>query len=359
MDESHKFFEEVSLGKIQFEKREERAEFLDQREEYSRKIIPIEIRKDPLTGHLSRILPFRRKLLETDLSQEILEASKRGCPFCPDQVESFTPKFTPEIAAEGRIRKGRAISFPNAFPYAHYNWVVVLSEEHFYHLDQFSAEILRDGFLAAQEGIQRVGSSDPESVYSSINWNYLPQSGGGLYHPHLQVVVDQTPTTFQMRGIEGLKRHQNEKDSFFWEDLLSEEIDRRERYLGHVGDIHFLAAFSPQGILGEIIGLFVHRSAIEDITSEDWGHFAEGLMKIFGYLRERKTFSFNLALFSGTAPEVQSWVYTRLCPRMLIPPWNTSDINYFEKLHGEVICVISPEEMAEGLKPLFSADEND
>ena len=220
------------MGNIEFGKREEWAEFLDQREGYSRKIIPFEIRKDPLTGHLSRILPFRRKLLETDLSQEMLEASKKGCPFCPDQVESFTPKFTPEIAVEGRIRKGRAVSFPNAFPYARYNWVVVLSEEHFYHLDQFSVEILRDGFLVAQEGIKRVGSSDPESTYSSINWNYLPQSGGGLYHPHLQVVVDQVPTAFQGKGVECLKRHQNEKGSFFWEDLLSEERDRGERYLG-------------------------------------------------------------------------------------------------------------------------------
>ena len=110
--------------------------------------------------------------------------------------------------------------------------------------------------------------------------------------------------------------------------------------------------------MGEITGLFAHRSAMEDLTEEDWSHFSEGLTKIFRYLKERQTFSFNLALLSGTVPEVPSWVYARLCPRMLIPPWNTSDINYFEKLHGEVICVISPEEMAEGLKPFFSGEGN-
>lgn len=341
------------MAKIEFEKREERAEFLDQREGYLRKNISFEIRKDPLTGHFSRILPFRRKLSETVLSQETLEASKKSCPFCPDQVDSLTPKFIPEIANEGRIRKGRAISFPNSFPYAHYNWVVVLSDEHFYHLDQFTVEILRDGFLVAQDGIRRVEKREPEFIYSSINWNYLPQSGGGLYHPHFQVVVDQVPTAFQEKGIKGISRYQKEKSSFFWEDLLSEEMNRGERYLGHYGDIHFLSAFSPQGILGEIIALFVHRSAIEDITEEDWVHFSEGLTKVFRYLQGRQTFSFNLALFSGTIPEVHSWVYAKLCPRMLISPWNTSDINYFEKLHGEVICVVSPEEMAEGLKPFF------
>jgi hypothetical protein len=38
---------------------------------------------------------------------------------------------------------------------------------------------------------------------------------------------------------------------------------------------------------------------------------------------------------------------------MSLPPWNTSDINYFEKLHGEVICVISPEEWSQEIKPYF------
>ena len=346
------------MAKIEFQKSEERAELLDQRDDYLRKNISFEIRKDPLTGHISRILPFRRKLVEMVLSQETIEASKKGCPFCPDQVDSLTPKFVPEIAAEGRIRRGRAVSFPNSFPYARYNWVVVLSDEHFYHLDQFSEEILRDGFLVAQDGIMRVGKREPDFSYSSINWNYLPQSGGGLYHPHFQVVVDRTPTLLQEVVLQGLNGYQ-QKNSFFWEDLLAEEIKRGERYLGHFGDVHFLAAYSPRGIFGEIITFFVHRSTIEDITQEDWGHFSEGLTRIFGYLKEKQTFSFNLSVFSGTIPEVRSWVYARLCPRMLIPPWNTSDINYFEKLHGEVICVISPEEMAGGLKPFFSGSKTE
>jgi galactose-1-phosphate uridylyltransferase len=343
------------VATIEFEKREGRAEYLDQKEGYGRKEVSFEIRKDPLTGHLSRILPFRRRILETVLPEETLEASRKGCPFCPEQVESSTPKFIPEIAAEGRIRKGRAVSFPNAFPYAHYNWVVVLSDEHFYHLDQFTVDVLKDGFLVGQEGIRRIGKKAPEFTFSSINWNYLPQSGGGLYHPHLQVVVDRVPSDYQRNGIEGVRRYEKKRGSFLWEDLLKEEIERGERYLGRCGDVHFLVAFSPHGILGEIIALFADRFTIEDVTGDDWTFFSEGLTRVFRYLKERQTFSFNLALYSGTEPEVQSWVYARLCPRILIPPWNTSDINYFEKLHGEIICVVSPEEMAQGLKPFFSA----
>jgi UDPglucose--hexose-1-phosphate uridylyltransferase len=346
------------LVKIEFEKREQRAELLDQKEGYLRKGVSFETRKDPLTGHVSRILPFRRRVVETVVSPEVLEASRKGCPFCPGQVDSLTPKFIPEIAPEGRIRKGMAVSFPNSFPYARYNWVVVLSDDHFCHLDQFSTEILKDGFTVAQEGIRRVVRREPEFTYSSINWNYLPQSGGGLYHPHLQVVVDQTPTASQGRVLEGLKNYQLKKNSFYWEDLLSEEMKRGQRYLGQEGDVHFSVAFSPRGILGEINIFFANRPLFDDIMEEDWTHFSVGLNKLFRYLKERQTFSFNLALFSGTVPEVHSWVYARLCPRMLIPPWNTSDINYFEKLHDEIICVISPEEMAEGLKPLFAGQKS-
>ncbi len=342
------------MGRIEFEKIEDRSELLDPREGYARKGISFETRKDPLTGRISRILPFRRKLSETSVSQEVVDASRKGCPFCPGQVDSSTPKFVPEMAPEGRLRRGGAVSFPNSFPYARYNWVVALSDEHFYYLDQFTPEILKDGFLVAQEGISRVGKADSEYTFSSINWNYLPQSGGGLYHPHFQVVVQRTPTRFQADVLRALKGYQLKENSFFWKDLVSEEIQRGERYLGNFGDVHFWSAFSPGGIFGEIEALFVDRAAVEDLTEEDWSHFALGLTKIFGYLREKQTFSFNLALYSGTLPEVRSWVYARLCPRMLIPPWNTSDINYFEKLHGEVICVISPEDLAAGLKPFFS-----
>ena len=345
----------VEVAKIEFKKREERAELLDQREGYGRKSIPFEARKDPLTGRVCRVLPFRRKLMESVIPREVLESSRKGCPFCPEQIDSLTPRFIPEIAPEGRLRRGRAVSFPNAFPYARHNWVVVLSDDHFCHLHQFSVEILRDAFLVAQLGIQRVGKMDPEAIFSSINWNYLPQSGGGLFHPHLQVVVQRVPTTFQEEALEGLRCYQQREDSFFWEDLLSEEIKRGERYLGSFGDVHFFVSFSPGGILGEVTALFVDRSELDEVTEEDWSHFSEGLRKIFHYLNEGQTFSFNLGLFSGTFPEVRSWVYARLCPRMLIPPWNTSDINYFEKLHGEIICVISPEEMAAGLKPFFAA----
>jgi galactose-1-phosphate uridylyltransferase len=284
---------------------------------------------------------------------EVLEASKKVCPFCPDQMASLTPKLPPEIAPEGRIRRGGAWLFPNAFPYARYNWVIVLCKDHFLYPDQFSIEMLRDGFLVSQEGIKKIGKRQPEFQYAYINWNYLPSSGAGLFHPHLQVIIEDAPTTSHQKVLEGISRYQKEGKPSFWKEYLLEEIKRGERYIGHHGDIHFLTAFSPRGIFGEIFILFFNRSTIDEVRPEDWTHFSEGLINIFQYLKNHIV-SFNLSLFSGNLKSTQSWVYGRLCPRMIIPPWHISDINYFEKLHDVVMCVVSPEEFCGNLKPFFT-----
>lgn len=344
------------LTKIQFIQKEEQAWLLDPKERFAKKSIALEVRKDPLTGDISRILPFRRRRFEMKVDPAMLESSKKGCPFCPDQISSSTPQFIQEIAPEGRIRRGKAVMFPNFFPCARHNWVVVFSEDHFLHLDQFNVEILRDAYLVAQEGIARVGQIQPEFKYASINWNYLPQSGGGLFHPHIQVVIESVPTTSHQKVMAGIKRYHRTGKASYWQDYLSEEMRRGERYIGHKGDVHFLSAFSPRGIFGEILLLFSNRFTIDEVTTEEWVHFSQGLIKIFQYLKDG-IISFNLSLFSGGIGGFQSWIYGRLCPRAIVPPWNTSDINYVEKLHDEVVCGVSPEILCEELKPFFHGDE--
>jgi galactose-1-phosphate uridylyltransferase len=345
------------VAEIQFFKKEDQSWFLDPKEGFSKKYISFEIRRDDLTGHVSRILPYRRKYPEVVIPPERLEASKKVCPFCPDQIASSTPKLLPEIDSGGKIRRGSAWLFPNAFPYARYNWVIVLCDDHFLYPDQFSVQILRDGFLVAQEGIRRIKQSQPEFQYSYINWNYLPSSGAGLFHPHIQVVIEDAPTTSHKKVLEGISRYQKEGKPSYWQDYLLEEIKRGEREIGHQGDVHFLTAFSPRGIFGEILILFSNRSTIEEVNTEDWTHFSQGLINIFQYLKSQIP-SFNLSLFSGNLKGTPSWVFARLCPRMIIPPWQISDINYFEKLHDEVMCVVSPEEFCENLKPFFTGSRN-
>ena len=73
------------------------------------------------------------------------------------------------------------------------------------------------------------------------------------------MVIEDSSTTSHEKVLGGLRRYQTENGSFFWEDYLSEEVKSGKRYLGNQGNIHFLTAFSPHGILGEVMALFSHR----------------------------------------------------------------------------------------------------
>jgi len=340
--------------KMEFEAKKLASEYLDPGLGFEKKEFFFELRKDPLTGHTSRVLPYRRRRISgSSITIDVIEESRKSCPFCPESISSSTPKFTSEVNSEGRLRRGDCILFPNSFPYASQNWVIVLSERHFIPIDGFTVKILSDGFILSQEAVRRWMGEERKGFYSSINWNYLPSAGSGIIHPHLQVVVEDFPTVSHRAVLDGLRRYWEEKRSFFWKDYISEERDRGKRYLGRFGDIHFIVAFSPRGVLGEIIILFSYREALEDLSLKDWRDFSEGLLRVFRYLKEKGVEGFNLSIFSGNSDGVKSWVYGRLCPRVMLPPWGTSDINYFEKLHGEVICVVTPEELCEELRPYF------
>jgi len=339
---------------MEFEAKKLASEYLDPGLGFEKKELFFELRKDPLTGHTSRVLPYRRRRISgSSITIDVIEESRKSCPFCPESISSSTPKFTSEVNSEGRLRRGDCILFPNSFPYASQNWVIVLSERHFIPIDGFTVKILSDGFILSQEAVRRWMGEERKGFYSSINWNYLPSAGSGIIHPHLQVVVEDFPTVSHRAVLDGLKRYWEEKRSFFWKEYISEERDMGKRYLGRFGDIHFIVAFSPRGVLGEIIILFSYREALEDLSLKDWRDFSEGLLRVFRYLKEKGVEGFNLSIFSGNSDGVKSWVYGRLCPRVMLPPWGTNDINYFEKLHGEVICVVTPEELCEELRPYF------
>ena len=197
--------------------------------------------------------------------------------------------------------------------------MVVLSKEHFLSLDQLSTEILMDGFLVAQEAIARVERRDPTFSYTSINWNYLPQSGGGLFHPHLQVVIEEAATASHAKVLKGLKQYEARDGRSFWEDWLVQEMKTDERYAGNQGDIHFLMAFSPGGILGEVVILFSQRIVLKEVTLDDWRAFSEGLVRVFRFFKAKHIDSFNLSIFSGNAERVQSRVSSPIGWRTVSP----------------------------------------
>jgi len=60
--------------------------------------------------------------------------------------------------------------------------------------------------------------------------------------------------------------------------------------------------------------------------------------------------SLNMTLLTNLRRDEGFWVQARILPRAGIPPLGTSDVNYFEKGHDEIIATISPEDFAEEIR---------
>jgi len=336
-----------------FKKEIHEARFLDPANEFQEKVISIEIRTDLFTGSKARVLAHRWRLPEASIDKTSISKSKEWCPFCPGKLETSTPKFPDSMVPGGRIRQGHATVVPNAFPYSRYNAVVILSEEHFLPLDALTPGILSEGFQAAVSYIKQIRRLDEKVSYASINWNYMPPAGGGIIHPHFQIVVDEKPTKLHQKLLDASSRYHRNLNRSYWADLISYEKKEGVRHIFRSGGVSFLSSFSPEGMLGEVLVLFENEKDLDGIKKEGWRVFCEGLSRLLACLHRMHYGSLNMSLFLNMTKEQHFRTQARVIPRMSIPPLGISDVNYFEKGHDEVITIISPEELAEKIRSLL------
>jgi len=336
---------------IRFQKYLKQTRFLDPNREYQEGSQLTEIRIDPLTGRTSRILNFPLRIPpKPDLDPLVNTSLKMGCPFCPEVVEKSTPKFPPDLVPEGRIRVGEALVFPNMFPYDTYSAVGIFSGRHFVPLPEFTQEILADGFRACVEFFRRAQGS--QRLYGSLNWNYMPLSGGSIVHPHIQVIAGDLPTNYTRETLEAGKRYVEENGSLFWADLLKAEQQAGERYIGATGPVQWLASFAPMGYM-DLLAVFPGCETIGDLTSHELQEYARGLLRVFTYLDGKGFWNFNMALYSGVAGDASTWTHARLVPRYATPPLGTSDMRYAEVLHRETLAIVKPEDVCRELRGML------
>ena len=74
----------------------------------------------------------------------------------------------------------------------------------------------------------------------------------------------------------------------------------------------------------------------EDIGEEDWTSFQNGLSRVLRCFHRLNLNSLNMTLLLNLSPCADFRVQARITPRMSMPPWCTSDVNYFEKGHNEM-----------------------
>jgi UDPglucose--hexose-1-phosphate uridylyltransferase len=322
---------------------------------FAENVIPIESRIDPLTGRTCRIVRFSLdRIVKTDLNSIEKRSGELPCPFCPPLVDKITPRFPSDIVPEGVIRRGKALVFPNTGPYDNYGSVIVVSDEHFVPLADFHLKTVHNALLAAQDFVKSVHKADTAVKHHFIAWNYMPPSGGSLVHPHLQGNAGYHPTNFQKQLLDASWEYHRKNGTNYWNDLLERERRVGERYIGKIGGTQWLTGFVPRGRLSDILVLFPGKASVLDLTEDDLHDLAAGLIKVFRYIDELNLVSFNLSTYSGY-DSGQFWAQVRIIPRgqLLYSPIETSDQFYYQLMHDEDICLLSPETACQRLKQRF------
>lgn len=131
------------------------------------------------------------------------------------------------------------------------------------------------------------------------------------------------------------------------------EREAGERFIASTGSISWLVSFAPKGMAGEIDFIFKEKTSFFELTEANFDELVNGLSKVFSYLYLNNFMSFNMSLYAPLLNDRHFWVQGKVVPRFEINPLGTSDINYFEKLHNEVICPVVPEELCRELQPYF------
>jgi len=325
------------------------GELLDPRRGFEPTSAELEVRWDPLTGNSARLVRGPGPLLppsELDL-EAVGERLAENCPFCTERIDEMTPRLSPAVWPEGRIRRGDAVLFPNLLAYAAHSSVSVYSPElHYLPLGRITPRLVADN-LATQVAFDRaVMRSDPRAVWASINANHMLPSGGSLFHPHLQGSVDPVPTTLQ-RLLADVPPER-------FREYLRAERAAGERHLGNTGSVEWLTSFAP--IAPAELRAFVPEvsspAELDDALVEELAH---GIATALGLYAELGFESFNMAIY-GAPPGTEGYpLNLRLACRSNLEPLYRSDAMYLERLHWEAAVDVEPEELAERAGDRFRA----
>jgi galactose-1-phosphate uridylyltransferase len=328
------------------------SRFLDPSQGFAETERYSEVRYDPLTGHSTRILDFPvREVAKADLT-DLIESSREFCPFCPGIVEAVTPKFHPDLASRERYARGESLCVPNAFPYDENGAVTVMSHRHYLALNEFTPQIMRDALACCLEYLEDIGIKQPDMVFQSVNWNYMPLAGGSLIHPHLQIAASTSPTNYYLDILPSLARYREEHDTDFWTDYLREEKERGERLISDSGMVTWIAAFAPMGIF-DILGIIPGTSSPSDLKGNVLDDLVEGTLNVMRFIDSMNMQSLNLSLYFALG-EPSFMPHIRVCPRVSIPPYGTSQINYMWMLHNETLTILKPEDICTNIRPFWT-----
>jgi galactose-1-phosphate uridylyltransferase len=345
----------IMSSHIQFQTFESASTFLHPRKGFSPTTERFEVRVDPLTGRTGHFSHFGAiKPQKLDLAAYATPEIKGFCPFCIENRDRVTPKFTNDIVSEGRFVRNEACLIPNLFPYDIHSGVLIMTDPHVVPLEDLSERRLFDALFIGVEFLKRVKAISPELPYHIMTWNYMPPSGGGLVHPHQQYFATPNPGNQFLDELKASDAFRNAKGSDYWSELIEVEQAKEERFIGQLGASCWLSPYVAFGILGDVMCVFPHVFHVDQFTEDHVRELAAGLLKVFKYYMATDIFSFNASLFFGPEGQRSFACHFRIAARTFLNMRDFApDLNFFQALLGEPVSVVMPEELCKDLRGYF------
>lgn len=341
---------------MEFESIRKETIMLNPQKDMARRSIPSQIRIDPLTRRTARICHFMELQWEKPDFESLVAGTEAWCPFCADKVLKITPCFPQDLIPEGRLQKDDMVIFPNIAPYDSIGAVATFGDRHYIPMTDFEPAHMASAFSFALDFFRRVDATGhPESVYPIINWNYMPPAGSSLIHPHLQVFSTSSAPNLMQQELTAAKRYRESQGSNYWDDLVAAEMQCGERYLGKIGRSHWLTAFAPMGVAGDVLAVVEGVRCTLELDDQDLLDIATGMAKLMAEYDKIGIYSFNMNFFSGAKNDDHYRFHLLFSPRTFFnQKLGTPDIGALRNLFNETLCMAYPEEINGMLKKGFA-----
>ena len=319
------------------------------------KRIPSEIRIDPLTGRSARICHFMKLKWEKPDFNAMIAGTEAYCPFCSAKVLEVTPCFPKDILPEGRMIREDMVIFPNLAPYDSIGAVATFGGRHYIPMLELTADLMMSAFAFALDFFRRIEAlNHPESVYHIVNWNYMPPAGSSLIHPHLQVFSTSSAPNLMRQELTAARQYHEINKTNYWDDLVNAERNTGERYLGKIGRSHWLSAYAPMGVAGDVLAVFEDVACTLELSASDLRDLATGLNQVIAGYDKMGIYSFNMNFFTGAKTDAHTRFHILFSPRTFFnQSLGTPDIGALRNLFNETLCMAFPEEINAILKEAF------
>jgi galactose-1-phosphate uridylyltransferase len=139
----------------------------------------------------------------------------------------------------------------------------------------------------------------------------------------------------------------------YWAALVEQEADG-PRWVGRTSRVAWLTPFAPTGF-SEVWGVVEGTADITELTDDDCRGLGEGLSRVLTTYHGWNLASFNFGIMGGGPDGGQHGfqVVLKVMSRSNPESVYRSDATYFERIYGEALIDVSPEEVASGMRAAF------